>query len=147
MQPELIFDLYRYEEYNQHTRLINLHQLGHVAYIKIPDDMASTCNLFKTEDITDKPFEIDYIPFIQREEMRPWFRVDIYFFNKTEGFHLYKFTFIDIITDELLTLYLTYTIQNDNPDKPYVYMRSRNQTEVEAQFLNMDDGERYERRQ
>ena len=141
--------LHPYPEYQSHTQLVNLNRIEYFLWVEIPQSIACRSSLFLVEEITQGL----KIPFnqcpksIERDGMKPWLKIATSELNKSEGFHLYKFSFIDIETDDILVLYMPYVIQNDNPDKPYVYMKDSKPVEVETAFLNMDDGSRYERRQ
>lgn len=59
---------------------------------------------------------------VYRDNMRPWLRVPVDVLNKDIGQHTYKLHFVNIHTSLELDLYIQYIIQDDNPDKPYIYM-------------------------
>ena len=68
---------------------------------------------------------LDYYDFIQRNCRRPWIRIDSCILDTSIGQHTYRFQFINRETDDVYSLYLSYIIQDDNPDRPYVYMNEK----------------------
>lgn len=117
------FTLYSHSEFRQYTRIINVDDLEYFIWLKIPTDISNRCELFQIDEILPTKQEFDHTIFTKRECGKPWIRVITEMLNKSIGQHIYKFSFIDRNTDEIETLYFSYIIHNDNPDKPYIYMR------------------------
>lgn len=120
--PECQFDLYNYSEFPQHTKIINLNQIGEWVWLKIPDDVSRDFDLFQIDEITPYTGEVDYIGFVFRQCRYPWLGVNPHILNKDIGYHVYKFYFADTYTNDVYLLYLSYQIQSDSPERPYVYM-------------------------
>lgn len=117
------FTLYPHSEFRQYTRIINADDLEYFIWLKIPADISNRCELFQIDEILPNKQEIDYTIFTERECGKPWIKVITEGLNQSIGQHIYKFSFIDRNTDEIDVLYFSYIIQNNNPDKPYIYMR------------------------
>lgn len=116
------FRLYPYDNSLAHTEVVNLAELHAYTWVEIPHDISRDCTLSGIEDVFDADdVEID-ISHIMRENRNMWIRIDTSALDTSVGMHMYKFTFINSITLEELFLYLTYRIQTDDIDKPYIYM-------------------------
>jgi hypothetical protein len=147
MQPTT-YELYSYKDVAPNRQMLNLKQIDYFLFFKIPDEMAATYNLFDISEFSNYDYSvIDYQEYVEREGKTPWLKVQSSMLNKQEGYHCFKFHFVNINTNDIVCLYFAYTAQNDNPAKPYLHNYRRNLSpEVEREFLNMDDGERYERK-
>ena len=55
-------------------------------------------------------------------EKRPWIKMRKDNINTSPGKHLYGFIFKDTKRKIEYQLFLSYIIQDDDPDKPYIYM-------------------------
>ena len=64
-------------------------------------------------DITDK---------VTRITNRIWIEIDKSVVSFDPGFHMYQLVFDDSGTGSILNLYFSYHIQDNNPDKDYIYM-------------------------
>ena len=53
---------------------------------------------------------------------RTWIRIPTVLLNTTCGKHEYLMKFLDSRVDVPVNLYFGYIIQDNNPDKPYIYM-------------------------
>lgn len=118
------FQLYSYNEAIIHSEVINVGELQDSIWLKLPDDMAKYLTLscvnsigFETNgtaiDISDK---------VTRETNRVWMEVDKSVFSLEPGFHMYQLVFDDSGTGSILNLYFCYHIQDNKPDKDYIYM-------------------------
>jgi len=148
MPSDIIYDLHSYTSTTENVKLINVRQLGYSIWLRIPEDIASQYVLFTVEELLSKREEVqNFSYFIERENLRPWLKVRTDLLNKEEGFHSYKFSFVHIKKHDIISLYFTYNMQNDNPSKSYLFKNRKNlNPEVEREFLNMDDGQRWEGR-
>lgn len=142
------FGLYSYADAHANARTFNLRQIEQFFWFQIPEDTYQSSVLYQVDDATESQLIEISAPerFIVRDGHEVWMRVDTSMFSSSIGFHLYKFSFVDTSSDYITPLYFAYTIQDDNPDKPYVYMKPRTPKSVKNDFSNMDDGHRYERR-
>lgn len=54
---------------------------------------------------------------------RPWIDIPVDCLNLGIGLHTYTLEFINLTTGDTFYQYFNYTIQNDKPKKPYIYMK------------------------
>lgn len=115
--------LSRYEKSVSAPIVLNTAQLQSKVYIMIPSPEFYTVTLIGLSEIVNgSEVPVDYEEHLYRDGGRPWLIADSEIFNVTAGQHMYRFKFIDNRINAETDLYLTYIIQDDNPDKPYIYM-------------------------
>ena len=71
-------------------------------------------------------------------ESQCWIRVNKNYIGTTPGKHTVKLAFVDTATDTDFNLYISFYMQVDNPEKPYVYMQDTPK-EVEYNYLIPSD--------
>lgn len=111
-----------YNQLPNNTVVINNHQVEFFLWIELPHESSAYIELFQIDEISSGSNELNYHKFLHRAYRRPWIRLNSGILNLEIGQHIYKMSFIDTRTDDVLSLYFSYILQNDNPDKPYVYM-------------------------
>ena len=111
-----------YEELSCNSKVFNVDTLPDVVWIRIPDG----CNLDAVTSISelDSTHSVEYT----RDACKPWIQVSAKLLDADVGHHVYSilmhhtelYESIDLSVNYML--YFSYIIQNDNPDKPYIYM-------------------------
>lgn len=131
MQVKLIADTYC--NLSKVNKVFNLHELDNYLYVYIQPDRTRSCIL---QDLREVNFEESSGSESQYNIVEivsaSWIRIHYSKLDLTTGMHVYKLSFNDPVFDEMLNLYFSYTIQNDSPDKPYIYMnRSKSEGDGE----------------
>lgn len=72
-------------------------------------------------DIKEDPEEIK-LPLFDMDLIRPWIDIPTNLLNTSVGIHTYILRFKNKLTSDILLLSFRYAIQDDDPDKPYIYM-------------------------
>lgn len=123
---EIIVNAVEYAKIAQHTPVINLHQLGYKVHIHLPEAIITDSELYRVDEIIPNIVEdVSYTGFINRECRKPWLDILVEWLNTSPGQHIYKLSFVNVKTDSLFSLYLSYIIQEDHPKQDYVYMERR----------------------
>ena len=78
-------------------------------------DLTEIYNLNASEDV-------DFADKTTREEHRPWIDIDRDILDITAGQHVYRMTFQKPDCKLKATCWFSYIIQDNNPEKPYIYM-------------------------
>lgn len=120
--PNSRFHLYDYSDMTSHTEMININEFEYYMWIEIPKEFSRYNELFSISQILPDRGEIYYLDKVFRSDRRPWLKVRHDFFDKDPGQHIYKFSFVDINTNDVSSLYLSYICQVDNPKNSYIYM-------------------------
>lgn len=106
--------------------VINPKMFEYFTWIKLPSLFGSGFSLFEFVEIEPRVDNmIDFYKFVQQDKGHPWIRVITKILDTSIGYHLYRMSFIQSHTNDVASLYFTYTIQDDSPCKPYIYMERR----------------------
>jgi len=118
------FQLYDYNEAIIHSEVINVGELQDNIWLKLPDESAKYLTLTSVNSIgfENNGTSIDITDKTTRETNRIWIEVDKSVFSFSMGFHMYQLVFDDSGTGSTLSLYFCYHIQDNKPDKDYIYM-------------------------
>ena len=117
-----VFELRPHNKAFENVTVLNRNEIEYFVYLHIPENLAIHSELFGVGDLDHVDVPIDYEDLIQRNCKRPWLRVESRLLDLTAGQHTYRFSFVNQETDDVYSLYISYIIQDDNPDKPYIYM-------------------------
>lgn len=126
-------DACAYNDLAKHTKVFNSNAVDYHLWIYLnPEDVRDTyfCG---AEEIGPNANNATIFPDTFTRESQCWIRVNRGWINNGIGKHTIKLTFVDRYTDTDFSLYVSYYIQNDNPDKPYVYMHGENKAVEVAQ--------------
>lgn len=121
-----------HDDIAKNNKVFNLSELDYFLYVQLEPPLSSKWYLYRVEEkLKDGSLRGVIFPDTVRKESPTWLKLTTTLINKEIGLHIYKLTFVDTETDVLTSLWFSYTIQNDNPDKPYVYME-RNSEEQDC---------------
>lgn len=110
-----------FKDVYMNSKMFNCSQLNYTLFVELPKDMACTLEPIELRETAVKDSE-DIITSCNWICGRYWLDVKFDAMNKNPGYHLYRITFIDRISNLTSYLYFAYTVQADLPEKPYVYM-------------------------
>lgn len=116
-----------HKDIGRNNKVFNLAELEYFLYVQLEPPLSTVWYMYKVEEKQKDGTLKELAPFqdaVERESPT-WLKFRTDFLNKEIGLHVYKLTFVDTITNTLVTLWFSYTIQSDNPDKPYVYMNRK----------------------
>lgn len=105
-----------------HTKIYNAKDFSETVCVKLPPEMprdmtlTGLYNLYASE-------EVDFNDFVTRDENRPWVDIQSSILDITAGQHVYRMTFSKELCKLYATCWFSYIIQDNNPDKPYIYMK------------------------
>lgn len=118
-QESMIFEAVSQSRLNTNCKVFNLDLFGPKIFIHLPNWIHDTYRLLSIYDVDSKEAIADYF-YESIHEL--WVDISRYELNLSIGIHTYALEFINNITGDSLYLYFQYIIQNDDPDKPYVYI-------------------------
>lgn len=120
------FEVQPYEMALASSPVLNRSEIGDTIYIGMPkhgSQHLTLIDLYKVVEWEDET-QIDYSTKICRDGFRPWLIAEKDLLDTGAGYHLYRFVFMNNRTNSVEYLYLSYTIQTDNPDRSsYIYMK------------------------
>lgn len=120
-----------YNDLSSHTPVINKSTIDHFMWIYIPCDVVVDHQLFAIDSILPNKEPIDFLDRVYQECRRPWLRVESALLDLSPGKHIYKISFVNWYTHDVQSLYVSYVIQDDDPDKPYIYMKRESRKECD----------------
>lgn len=106
----------------ENTKIFSMDELEYYAYIHLPSELSSHIQVYQVDEVAPNPKRINVRGFMHRNDRRPWIKIVFGILDSSIGRHIYKLSCIDIHTNDLHDLYISYIIQNDHPDTPYIYM-------------------------
>lgn len=113
----------RYNEISCNTPVINKNSLDSYIWIRVPSEISREFVLFQVDELVPEYKEFSFFHVIDKECNKPWFKITSEYLNLDPGQHVYKMSFVNRITNDTCSLYFSYIIQDDSPDKPYIYMK------------------------
>lgn len=103
------------------TVMYNALDFSETVCVKLPPEMPRDFDLIEILDMTtEKP--VDFRDFVLRDEHRPWIDIESKILDTTAGQHIYRMTFAKEDSRLNATCWFSYIIQDNNPEKPYIYM-------------------------
>ena len=120
------FEVKPYDMALASSAVLNRSEIGDTIYIGMPKHSSQNLLLIDMYKIVEWEDEekIDFLSKICRDGFRPWLIAESGLLDTTAGYHLYRFVFMNSCTNSPEYLYLSYTIQTDNPDRSsYIYMK------------------------
>lgn len=113
----------KYEDLNKNTPVFNKNAFEYFLYVYIEPELARNFQLFQVDELGDTLVEVPLSFNIKKE--RNWVKILFSVLNQTPGQHIYKISMIGGCSNDVMSLYFSYIVQDDNPDKSYVYMKNR----------------------
>lgn len=118
------FNLYEHNEAVAHSATMNVGDLQDKFFLKLPNGLAKYLTLTKIESVglENNGSDVDIEGKVEQETGRIWIIIDKGVFDVTVGFHMYRLIFEDSALQTERHLYFCYHIQDNAPEKPYIYM-------------------------
>ena len=113
-------------EFIAHSTVISKYDLSPILHISLPKSIVTERFILDEIACIDDLDKIIYVPIesLGKPVMNtPWIDIGIKHLNVDAGMHTYRLRFIR--NDDCVNLYVSYTIQDDNPEKPYIYMNRK----------------------
>ena len=124
MYPAFRLDAVTHDKLPSATKVFNIHDFEYHLFIRVPDNIYREYELYELNELNDSS-EKRSIPSagIDHNVHNPWYTIIFDYLNKDIGLHTYRMMMVNRLTNHTLSLYFSYVVQNDNPEKGYVYMK------------------------
>lgn len=119
--PVCKLDACNYNELSKHTKVYNINCIDQFVWIYLSPDICSHLDIFRIEEIVPST-QADVDGGCVSREGTCWIKLCSSGLSMLPGQHVYKITMLHRHTADLVPLYFSYILQDDNPEKPYVYM-------------------------
>ena len=107
------------------TKIYNSKDFSEIVCVKLPPQMPRDMNLIEIYSLNASE-ELDFTDKTTRDERRPWIDISSDILDLTAGQHVYRMTFSKPECKLNATCWFSYIIQDNNPEKPYIYMKRDN---------------------
>ena len=106
---------------SSNTKVFNIQNFADTICVKLPDDFPRDFELTGMYNLeTDK--SIDFEDYIEQLPYKPWVDIQKVVLSTDIGQHTYRLDFMQPGFVIGATCWFSYIIQDNNPDKPYIYM-------------------------
>lgn len=103
------------------TIIYNKKDFSEVVCVKLPPQLPREMQLVEIYNLNSGE-ELDFTDFATRDNNRPWIDIQSSILDTTVGQHTYRMTFAQEEVKLSATCWFSYIIQDNNPEKPYIYM-------------------------
>lgn len=104
--------------------VINPKYVNDYIYVSIPAFLKDQYfDYIGCTEVTNGEKELEVSEDVVKGVGNPWIKIKFSYLNNKPGQHIYKFSFMNKKTNDIISVYATYLYQTDTPDKPYDYMK------------------------
>ena len=108
-------------------QVYDIANLDTILWIHIPNDLSLSHQITDIAQKVGSKYEsIDLTDGVDRTGQYPWVSIDCDKLDMNVGQHIYRITLINTVSLNKIYLYFTYIVQDDDPEKPYIYMENGN---------------------
>ena len=104
------------------TKIYNSKDFSDTVCVKLPPEMPRDMDLIEIYNLNASE-ELDFTDKTTRDEHRPWIDISSDILDLTAGQHVYRMTFSKPECKLNATCWFSYIIQDNDPEKPYIYMK------------------------
>lgn len=114
------------------TKIYNSKDFDEIVCVKLPPQMPRDMDLIEIYNLNASK-DVDFADQVARDEHRPWIDISSSILDLGIGQHTYRITFAKENCKLKATCWFSYIIQDNNPEKPYIYMnRDENSGDSES---------------
>ena len=117
------------------TKIYNSKDFSDTVCVKLPPQMPRDMDLIEIYNLNASE-ELDFTDKTTRDEHRPWIDISSDILDLTAGQHVYRMTFSKPDCKLNATCWFSYIIQDNNPEKPYIYMNRETDTSGDSSSSN-----------
>ena len=112
-----------YSELAKHTPIWNSAEVVSTVCVSLPAWWCPHWRLFEIVScIPDISEPLTYDNFVSCTGCHPWIDITADWLDLAPGQHIYRMGFVDCTTNIVRYGFFSYIIQDDTPDKPYIYI-------------------------
>lgn len=118
-----------YEKLGGNTPVIDIRALPDRMYVKLAD-VVRGFHVYKIYEISpiDSTYTLDIGTHAIVSENKGWIDIQTDKLNLNNGLHIYRIDFVNTDNLDTIHLYFGYHINNENVEKPYIYMKRADDT-------------------
>ena len=108
------------------NRIFSTAEIDYFLFVRVPQDFGRHYELYQVDEVADTIEKLCCKGLWEHDRGRPWYRFKSENLNMDPGYHMYRLSFVNYSTNDTSQLYISYIIQSNNPEKPYMYMDKEN---------------------
>lgn len=108
------------------NRVFNTSEIDYFLFVKVPQEFGRHFELYRVDEILEKEEKVCCKDMWEHDRGRPWYRFKSEKLNMDPGYHIYRLSFVNYSTNDTSMLFISYIIQSNGPEKPYIYMDPEN---------------------
>ena len=123
MKPYFLLDCTDESRLPAVTKSFTKSAIDATAYLKLPSYVDGEFVLYQVEQLEPDISDVDVLAYVKDCCCsNSWLDISVYVLNLSQGYHKYRICFINKFTNETYSLFFAYIINDDHPDKDYIYM-------------------------
>lgn len=105
------------------VQVICSNRADYYLWVKFSDRFSTGYSLVDVCEVTESLESTEVDPHIYtRDCCRPWIKFQFDQLNRAPGKHTYRIRLVEIYSGDIYCLYFSYIYQENDPEKPYIYM-------------------------
>lgn len=113
-----------YSKLSRFCKVVNSNEIDGVLCVRLPFEM-NGYRLYDILDVSESPVKTVSFEGVCFDCCHPWIDIPWNNLSRVGGHHVYKISFMNERRNKYLTTYVSYIIQDSDPEKPYLYMKNR----------------------
>ena len=123
MKPYFLLDCTDESRLPAVTKSFTRSAIDATAYLKLPSYVDREFVLYQVEQLEPDISDVDISAYVEDCCCsHNWLDISVCGLNLSQGYHKYIICFINKFTNETYSLFFAYIINDDHPDKDYIYM-------------------------
>lgn len=124
--PKFNVEALPYDEALANATIFSEHEINDLLWLRIPVEFAE----FKIDYIKrTMPTEVDLTEYSYRDNWATWIKVPVDELKERNVSQLFKIKFTDLLTLDTHDLFFAYSVQTENVEKPYIYVKDESTEE------------------
>lgn len=124
------------------AEIFNTSQISNVLHVHLPMDPYNLGELQEIVPVGNKSYGKTLTPIDLSEctqfTAHPWLDINTSALDLSVGFHLYRLTYNNATYNTTVYIFFNYIIQDDNPERPYIYMETEEEAEEDSSTDDAD---------
>lgn len=121
--PVFSLDAVQHKDLYTATKIVNIHDFEYYLWVRVDPEISKYYGFYQLDEVgTDVKFDINLSDICSHEPGRIWYRFTSLMLNTKPGQHVYRMHMVNTQSENTISLYFSYIIQREDPEKPYIYM-------------------------
>lgn len=122
MKPYFLLSCVEEKDLPMVTKSFSRSGIENYLYLNLPVCVPFNYNVYELKQVSPSVTDVDVSIFVKKSCCSPWVDVSTDGLDLSPGIHKYRIGLVNTQTTEVCFLYFAYIVNEDYPDKKYVYM-------------------------